>query len=282
MEKDESLYMRFCTQNSDEGYESAAPNEWFYLKPLRQDGNTVGVSICVHGSAHQKILELFSLDCRLIKTPMEKKEGIQFLSPKDSEEWGLGSVCKTVPIDEDWTEYRVNYSLNPYVISQTVEIVLEILTYHCEIEPPGKIRQLAVIQGMGQGGSHMSGYGLYVSISPGFRSWVELLVNSSDSDKVAEIRESMKNAFDSLDQKYKPNLDEFTMWLRKDRFGLAVPGNCACFGVSGNQGSIYSKGRCYEVSAHNMDNAYQQLSILAGFAHMWEFARDFALLNQSV
>lgn len=276
MEEERSSLYNFKTQNISSGSDQPAPKEWYYIEPLRRKGNTVGLKVFVHPSAHKVICEQFDKSTNDIKYAMKEYGISEFISPKDSKVWGFGEVFLTKVENDEWYSYSADFTnQNWQSISYSLIQIFSFLGYGFKIKE-GKeadLPQLFTIENAMLSGQ-MNGAGFNVTASPYVRKWI--LDIGTDED-VSVITKSMCQAYYMYNwgftRKEKRSLIwDFRMWASKDRFGLSVLGNCACMGVDG----IYYEKDInvpYELHPHNMDNVYQQLSMLVGFAEISNLVR---------
>ena len=82
----------------------------------------------------------------------------------------------------------------------------------------------------------------------------------------------MNQAFQIMFPKWPTDEYGFRMWVYEERFGLSVPGNCACLGVDGMADTDH--GLNFELTPHNNDNFGQQMTLLAGMAYIWQQVRQ--------
>lgn len=266
-EDDKSLYMRFGSQGQLDNRQ--AVSEWYYLRPLRKNNIVIGLAIGVNSASHEAVCEVFCDQSAGVARTAEDLQ-VELLSPARSDVWGFGPIFNTVKAENGFIEYHVEISSPSSVISEVLSMVFSILNFAVTIDEESNVNQQAMIETIGTGNG-MSAKGISALIGPVWRNW--LIHNEQRHHQ--DIPKAMFEMFNSVASKYPAKLYEFRIWTDKDRFGLSVPGNCACFGVDGTQSRRYDgEHTVYQVSPHNMDNLYQQFSILAGFAQMWEMVRN--------
>ncbi len=269
----DSSYMRFMRQGTSFGDPIIPPKEWYYLKPLRDKKKVTGLAIGVHALAHSVMVEMFNPDRAYIEKIAKEHKLDPAISPDKEEFWGFGPVLRTKQLADDWYEYQFDFTDNMDKIIATLGEVADILQYHCDFDTDQPLTQLAMLDGLGQGGNYMSGRWVSGHIGPQVKLWIA----EHGENHTEQVRKSMKDAFHGINRKYPAKLYEFRMWLDRDRFGISVPGNCACFGVDGM--SDHDPSTCYQVSPHNMDFIQQQVSILTGYATIWDLSREHYLKN---
>lgn len=241
MRKDESLITRFISNGhmSQLGMpeKENPPNEWYYIEPLLEKNKFRGIVLNI---------EYGSL-------------------PKSTE-----YLINLVPVRENpkrWLRYEIEYSPKMDEVIEVLQKVFSDLQYGVEKEPQTSLKQIALVNGF----STTSAYGLSgvsVVVTQQVRSWI---ANCTDSYK-KQIKQTMLSAFKLLLPTWEVDIYEFGMWISYDRFGLSVPGNCACLGVDGMADTF--NGLNYELIPHNNDCFGQQMALLAGIAKIWSLVRN--------
>jgi|GEM_PF-4361390 len=111
------------------------------------------------------------------------------------------------------------------------------------------------------------GYGLSVEFSLPASLWI--MDNCKHHMDI--ISATLMQAYGRMFGKRAMQLGGFgTNAQRSGPFSMHVPGMCACLGVEGNNHDEPRHGTGYQFDSHNVDNAGQQLSLLAGMARMSE------------
>jgi hypothetical protein len=237
--EDKSLGMRFLRN----GFETQIgrpenenpPNEWYFLDIWQEKRRFKGLSLNI-------ALEAL---------------------PKDHAEAAIPSIISK----DGFRSYQLEYSPQ---LSQKAEVIAELfsdLWFEMLTEPVTNIKQSMLIKGF----STQNSYGLCgfnVEVSQDIRDWIAVLTDK----EVKAIKKCMMGAHKLVSPKWPADEYDFGMWVSGDRFGLSVPGNCACLGVDGM--TDQTQGLNYELSPHNNDSFGQQMTLLAGIAYIWSAARN--------
>lgn len=259
----DSLGYKFQTQR--EG--NTPPKEWYYFSTVKKRNKFKGILITVRSFAHEMVCMHVKSEQPIITS---LADNYNYGEPFKDKIWGFGNSVKTRRIDKEWYQYEILYTAtNLHGISLNLYILSILLNIIDSIEYQGQINQLATLDFVGLT-SVAAGRGLVMTISPEVRNWVR---NYLDEPSCVQIRETMKAAEMILsNREYSYKIYNFNMWVDDDRFGLSVPGDCACIGVDGFCAGK-EHNRCYRLNPHNMDNIFQQLSIFAGLAELLSLVR---------
>ncbi len=210
------------------------PNEWYYIEPWYIGKKYMGLVITIAPEA-------------------------AYAKPNHD-------LIPVVLLPNGWTTYTVPYVPN---LNETAEYLSDLfnhLMYRVGTEPKGGIKQSMVIKTFSSSNSYGI-CGFDVDINQSVRDWVS---NCTEKDLKA-VKLSMQKAFNLMFPQWPTDISEFRMWVHDDRFGLSVPGNCACLGVDGTADTDH--GLNYTLTPHNNDSFAQQMGLLAGIVHIWDCVR---------
>lgn len=236
-ERESILGMRFLHN----GFEAAIgrpenehpPNEWYYIEPWIEEGKFKGVllNICP---------EVVSQADQVLASSIESSDG--------------------------WMSMQILYEPGFVKAAEFLSELFNFLLYRAHAEPATTRKQTMVVQGFSSANAYgISGFNIVVSQQ--VRDWISKIADQQKKEVIKAMQAAQKSIFPKLDT----DSYSFRMWVDGDRFGLSVPGNCACLGVDGMADTEH--GLNYELTPHNNDSYAQQMILLAGMAHIWSEVR---------
>lgn len=189
--------------------------------------------------------------------------------------------CGYMDIDEEEVHFHFELRSNANSVSFTIWFLLTVFNsmFADKVVVTSKRWQFIQLDTMCQVGLH--GHSMGGSISPDLGKWLkkqsESVPNESAFSKVEllEAEEVMLQVYESIsDQKLIPR--ECRALIAHDgRFSLMCPGDACDVSIYPDQLSGDEIGtRSVKFDCHNLDNAVQQLTLLAGLAKLCELARN--------
>ncbi|MCX6780837.1 MAG: hypothetical protein NT003_01835 [Candidatus Magasanikbacteria bacterium] len=124
---------------------------------------------------------------------------------------------------------------------------------------------------------HPGAHALYISVAPQVREWLRLSGRAASVQVTNAMCEAAALVYPQFGEKVARSSTKMTVNFETGTVGLfASTMTCACIGVVSGGGPESDQGKPlgFELSAHNLDHAWEQLIILAGVAQLWNLARE--------